>query len=103
MPDYLLARAQRVLAEDSEAIAIIAEHREVHQMATLESLAAGNTTAEEINARNRASLIDLQQRIGRDKFHAVFNYHAEDAPDLVDPQMFAASRGQAPDPAEFEG
>lgn len=99
MPDHFMDHAQRVLGDDTGTMREIAEQREMQRAVVLDALSARPTTAEEINQRNRESLIALQDRIGRDKFHAVFEYYAEEVPDLVDPETFAASRGGAPDPA----
>ena len=99
MPDQLIKHAQEVLGADDPAVEAIVEHQQVHQAKVLDSLAGEEVTAEQINARNREMMANLQDHIGKEKFVKVFGVSAEDAPDLVDPSIFAASRRMRPDPA----
>lgn len=96
MPDHLRKHVEEVLGDDSEAIEMILGHRDEQRSVVLNEMAQDDLTIDEINKRNRERLIEMQNKIGRERFVAVFEYAAEDAPDLVDPVIFEASRKQRP-------
>ncbi len=96
MPDHLVEHATSVLPENPDVVAKIARHRDEQLKQGAEVFSVEDPDADEINQRNRQALIALEKDIGPDNFLAVFGFSAEDAPDLVDPAMLAASRGQTP-------
>lgn len=92
-PDHLLQHARDILGDDAAVIEAIARKRTEQREIVLAMLASADASAEEINRSNRIKLVELEAEIGTDRFFAVFGYPAEEVPDLVDPAMFAASRG----------
>ena len=49
-------------------------------------------TAEEIDARLRDHLVEVAGQLGQQRFEAIFDQDAEDDMNLVDREIFAASR-----------
>lgn len=92
-PDHLLQHARDILGDDPSVIDAIARKRTEQREIALAMLSDEDVSADEINRANRIKLAELEAELGTDRFIAVFGYTAEEAPDLVDPSIFAASRG----------
>lgn len=91
-PDHLMQHARDTLGGDPAVLEAIARKRAEQRNIALAASAAADATAEEVNRSNREKLLELEAEIGTDRFAAVFGHSAAEAPDLVDPAMFAASR-----------
>ena len=96
MSDHFMNHVAKVLPGDDEALAQIADFRAQLQTHVTASLGSDEPSADDLNAANRKALQGLEEQIGAEKFLAIFGHSASEAPDLVDPDMLAASRGQSP-------
>lgn len=94
--DDFTARAQLVLTERSDLFGdLLARRRDFD--AELDAMGErADITAEEIDARLRDHLVEVAGQLGRRRFEAIFEQEAEDDMNLIDRDIFAASRTDPP-------
>lgn len=90
--DDFTARAQLVLTDRNDLFGDLLARRGDFD-AELDAMGErSDITAEEIDARLRDHLVDIAGQLGRQRFEAIFEQDAEDDMNLVDRDIFAASR-----------
>ena len=97
--DDFIARARLVLSGRADLLdQVLAMRGEYH--AELDALGAmPGLSAEEIDRRHDEHLRHVAEVTGRERFLAIFEQEPDDQVDLVDPEVFAASRAGPPPPA----
>lgn len=100
MPDHeddFVARATRVLADRTDLLDQILAMRDEYQ-GELDAMGArADITPEEIDARHHVLVAEIAGILGHDRFVAIFDHEPDDEMNLVDPEIFAASRSGVAD------
>ena len=94
--DDFTLRAQRVLTDRNDLLGdLLARRRDFD--AELDAMGErADITAEELDARLRNHLVEVAGQLGQQRFEAIFEQDVEDEMNLIDRDIFAASRA---DPA----
>ena len=99
MADDFAERARHVLVDRDELFGQLMAMRSAYQVRLLGMRAVAGLSAEDIDRQHHEHLSEVANLIGRENFTAIFDHPPEVEVNLVDPDIYAASRaGPSLDP-----